>query len=309
MAHRSRWARARWRGWIAALAGAAALGAVGAGAEPRCVTDAADREVCLERPAERIVSLSPGATELLFAAGAGERVVGAVSHSDYPEEAEEIPRVGGLARFDLERLVAKDPDLVIGWLSGNPIEQLEQLEGMGLTIHYIEPRTFEDVEVALRQLGRLAGTEETADAEAQRFRAGIEEVRQRYADAVPVRLFYQIWEDPVMTINSDHLIHQALELCGGENVFGHLNRLTPRLDREVVLEKDPQAIVAGGMGEADTSWLEGWERFEDLQAVREGHLYFVNPSTIQRPTPRILEGIHRLCEQLDKVRGGAAGGR
>ena len=268
-----------------------------------CVTDDADRELCLDEPAERIVALSPGATELLFAAGAGDQVVGTVNHSDYPEAAQEIPRVGTYKRLDLESLLAREPDLVIGWQSGNPGEQLQRLRQFDVPLYLSEPRRFRDVATTLKRLGKMAGTEQQADQAADEFLDTIGELRETYADADPVTLFYQIWPDPLMTINDDHLMGQATRLCGGNNVFGDLDSLTPRINRESVLERDPEAIVAGGMGEADRSWLDPWREFEELQAVKRRNLFFVPPSTIQRPTPRLVEGVRILCRKLETARG------
>lgn len=271
--------------------------------EEVCVTDDADRELCLDRPAERIVALSPGATELLFAAGAGDQVVGTVSHSDYPEEAQEIPRVGTYKRLDLEGLLAREPDLIIGWQSGNPGEQLQQLREFDIPLYLSEPRRFRDVATTLERLGVLAGTEQEAKRAADEFLGAIEELRDTYAETESVSVFYQIWPDPLMTINDDHLMGQATNLCGGNNVFGDLDSLTPRINRESVLERDPEAIIAGGMGEADRSWLNPWREFEDLQAVKRRNLFFVPPSTIQRPTPRLVKGVRILCRKLETARG------
>lgn len=289
---------------IPALTAAGLLLAAGAArAEPVCVTDDANRELCLDQPAERIVALSPGATELLFAAGGGDKAVGTVSHSDYPDAARELPRVGTYKRLDLENLLALDPDLVIGWQSGNPGEQLKRLRDLDVTLYLSEPRRFEDVATTLERLGRLAGKGKQARQAATDFRTRIEQLRETYADAEPVSVFYQIWPDPLMTVNNDHLMGQATQLCGGANIFGELDSLTPRINRETVLDRDPEAIIAGGMGEADRSWLEPWRKFEELQAVQRRNLFFVPPSTIQRPTPRLVKGTRTLCRKLETARG------
>lgn len=267
-----------------------------------CVRDDAGRGVCVDAPAERIVTLSPSAAELVFAAGAGARIEGTVTYTDYPDAAADIPRVGNHARFDMERLAQIAPDLVVAWLSGNPREQVARVEALGLTVFYSEPRNFDDVATTLERLGQLLGTASTANAAADEFRGDIDALRARYEHATPVRVFYQIWDDPVMTVNDSHLIGEALNLCGGRNVFGELERPVPRLDRESVLAAAPEAIVAGGMAEDDTGWLDDWARFEQMPAVRNGHLYLVPPSLIQRPTPRLVQGTRILCEHLEQVR-------
>lgn len=267
-----------------------------------CAIDALDREVCLERPASRIAALSPGATELTFAAGAGERVVAAVEYSDYPPEALKIPRVGSHDRLDLERLLALTPDLVIGWVTGNPAEQLERLEALGMPVFYIEPRTFAEIGTTIEQLARFAATREAGAAEAERFRREMAALAERHAQAEPISVFYQVWDQPLMTINDHHWIGRVLRLCGGVNVFGELERLAPRLDREALLAANPEVILAGGMGEDNRDWLTEWRAYPSLTAVARDNLFFVPPSLIQRPTPRLLEGARLVCKRLDQAR-------
>ena len=267
-----------------------------------CVTDDADRQVCLEQPATRIIALSPGATELLFAAGAGEHVVGAVSFSDYPPAAKKLPRVGSYKRLDLEAVLALKPDLIIAWRSGNPMEQVERLQAMGVPVYHSEPRRFEDISTTLERLAALAGTEAVGQGAADALRSGMDSLRQRYAEAAPVTVFYQVWEEPLMTVNNDHLISEAIQICGGVNVFGELASLAPRISREAVLAKDPEVIIAGGMGEDDPAWLDPWKQFSSLRAVKHDNLFFVAPSPLQRPTPQMLAGTRTLCSHLDTVR-------
>ena len=268
-----------------------------------CAIDDREREVCLEAPAQHIAALSPGATELVYAAGAGERVVAVVAFSDYPPEAKEVTSVGNLGRIDLERLVTLQPDLVIGWVTGNPVEQLDTIEALGIPVFYIEPRDIEGVASAIERLAQLAGSEEEGYRVAGEFRDGMAELAARYAEAEPVSVFYQVWDEPLMSVNDDHLIGQMVSLCGGVNVFGDLSRLVPRLDDEAVLAVDPEAIIAGGMGEENRDWLTHWEQYPSLTAVERGNLFFVPPSLIQRPTPRLLEGTRILCEKLEVARG------
>ncbi len=292
--------------WVPALVAGTLLllGAVDlAAGDGPCVIDDKEREVCLSRPAERIIALSPGVTELLFAAGAGDRIIGAVRYSDYPEAANELPRVGNHTRVDMETVLAMDPNLIVAWVSGNAPEQIDRLEQLGLTVYYSEVRNFDDVARSIRRFGTLAGTGAKAEQAAADFSADLDRLNQTYGDRDPVRLFYQVWDDPLMTVNDTHLISQIIELCGGHNVFGALDRMVPRLDRESVLAARPEAIAAGGMGEEDESWLEPWKQFDQLPATARGNLFFVPPSTIQRPTPRVIEGAEILCEHLETARG------
>lgn len=268
----------------------------------RCAIDDRDREVCLHDHARRIATLSPGATELTYAAGAGDQVVAVVSYSDYPPEAKQVASVGSHTRIDLETLVGLAPDLVIGWVTGNPSEQLETLEALGMPVFYIEPRDMEGVASAIERLARLAGTETAGQAVADNFRNTMNALEERYRDRAPVPTFYQVWDEPLMSVNDQHLIGQVVKICGGENVFGAQARLVPRIDDEAVLAANPEAIIAGGMGEENRHWLTHWEQYSHLTAVAEDNLFFVPPSLIQRPTPRLMEGTQLLCEKLDIAR-------
>ncbi|MEX0872454.1 MAG: cobalamin-binding protein [Aquisalimonadaceae bacterium] len=273
-----------------------------AAAEPVRVTDDTGRVIDLPAPAQRIVSLAPHVTELLFAAGAGERIVGTVSYSDYPHVAEDLPRVGSYKQLDFETILAMEPDLVVAWRSGNVRAQVERLEQLGFTIYYSEPRELDEIATAVERLARLAGTVDEGRRRAEAFRAEMRDLRDNYADLPAVEVFYQIWHQPLMTVNDNHIITRTLELCGGRNAFGHLQSLTPRLGKEAVLENDPEVIIASGMGEDRPDWLSDWRAFPNLTAVQRDNLYFVPPSLLQRHAPRILQGARQVCEHLQAAR-------
>ncbi len=279
----------------------AALLAAPAFAEVR-VSDDLGQTVVLAQPAQRIVSLAPHATETLFTAGAGGRIVGAVSYSDYPEAAKDIPRVGGYHNLDLERIAALKPDLVIAWAGGNPLQQVERLRALGLTVYIADPRRLEDIASSIERFGILAGMNKSAMQAAAAFRARLVDLRKRYAHHRPVNVFYQIWHEPLMTVNGEHLISHAIELCGGRNVFARLALLTPKIDLEAVLATDPEVIVASGMDAARPQWLDDWRRWPQLRAVRRERLVFIHPDLIQRASPRVLDGAEQLCRALDRAR-------
>ena len=267
-----------------------------------CVNDDAGQQICLAHPAQRIISLSPGGTELLYDAGAGSKLLATVDFSDYPAAARKLPRIGSAERLDLEAIIAWQPDLVVAWRSGNPKAQVARLEQLGLKVYRSEPRHFADISSTLERLGKLAGSEAVGDAAAAHFRTGIDALRQHYASATPVTVFYEIWEKPLMTVNGSHLISQAIRLCGGSNIFAGLSSLAPRVSREAVIARNPQAIVVGGLGENNRQWLSPWKAFPALSAVQHGNLFFVPPSTLQRPTPRMLDGVRSLCQDLEQAR-------
>lgn len=266
------------------------------------VVDDTGRSVQLERPAQRIISLAPHITEMLYDAGAGERVVAAVSYSDHPPAARELPRVGSYNRFDIERILAHDPDLVVGWQSGNPDESLERLRQLGLPLYITEPRSLESIASNLERLGRLAGTAETAAAAAQRFRQRYDRLRERYSGREPLTVFYEIWSDPLMTVNGEHLISAVVRACGGRNVFADLPTIAPRISVEAVLQRNPEVIIASGMDDERPEWLDDWKRWSDLAAVERGNLFFIDPDLLQRHTVRVLDGMERMCHALEEAR-------
>lgn len=264
--------------------------------------DDTGRELRLAAPAQRIVSLAPHITEVLFAAGAGERVVGAVAYSDYPEAARDIPRVGGYSSIDIEAVTALRPDLVIAWRSGNRGAHLDKLATLGIPVYVSEVRSFDGVARSLEVFGRLAGTETAANQAAEAFRARRDALAQRYSGRAAVRMFYQVWVQPLMTINGEHLISDAIRLCGGINVFDDLPKLAPSISVEAVLAANPEVIVASGMNASRPEWLDQWKRWSGLAASANDNLYFIPPELIQRHTPRILDGAEQMCEHLDTAR-------
>ena len=266
------------------------------------VTDVSGATIRLEAPARRIVSLAPHITELLFAAGAGERVVGTVDYGDFPPAARALPRVGGGYSLDLEAIVALKPDLVMGWQSGNAPASVSRLRSMGLNVHLSQPNRIEDIAGELEGIGRLAGTEAAANAAAARFRERYATLAARYSQRPPVDVFYQIWKQPLMTVNGRQIISDAIRLCGGRNVFAQLPILAPTVTVEAVIAANPEVIVASGMGDSRPEWLDDWKRWHTLTAVARGNLYFVPPDLIQRHTARILDGVEMLCVHMEAAR-------
>lgn len=266
------------------------------------MTGVSGATIKLAAPARRIVSLAPHITELLFAAGAGSHVVGNVEYGDYPPAARSLTKVGGYSRLDLEAIVALKPDLVMAWQSGNAPAAVSRLLAMGLNVHLSESNRIEDIAGELERIGKLAGTEVTANSAATAFRERYARLAARYGQRPPVTVFYQIWKQPLMTINRDQIISDAIRLCGGRNVFAHLPILAPTVTVEAVIAANPEAIVASGMGDSRPEWLDDWRRWSTLAAVTGDNLYFILPDLIQRHTPRILDGAEKLCIHLETVR-------
>ncbi len=264
--------------------------------------DAQGNEVVLAQPAQRIVSLAPHLTEVVYAAAAGAQLVGTASYSDYPEAALTIPRVGSSDNVSYESLVALKPDLVLVWLSGNGVETANRLRELGLTLFVSEPRTLEDVATSLRQIGRLSGHDQEAEQAAARFMGQLRYLRETYSTQSAIDVYYQIWNEPLLTLNGEHLISDVVRLCGGRNVFADAMPMVLRINVESVIRADPQVIVASGMDEARPEWLDDWRRWTTITAVREQQLYFIPPDLLQRHTPRIIQGAQLLCEYLAQAR-------
>ncbi len=266
------------------------------------VEDDRGRMVVLAQSAGRIVSLAPHVTELLFAAGAGGRLVGVSAFSDYPAAAARLPVVGGAVRIDIERVLRLRPDLVIAWGSGNSVFDIEKLEKLGLKVLVTEPRRLADIPGTLIKIGLLTGDETAARHAADRFNRDLDALRSRYQSRSPVRLFFQIERRPLMTLNSAHIVSDVFDLCGGENVFGALPELAPVIGMEAVIERNPQVIFVSTSIADVRSVVQEWTERKELQAVRTGHVYAIAPELIVRPTPRILQGARLVCEKLDVVR-------
>ena len=267
------------------------------------VRDDAGREVRLAAPARRIGSLAPHLAELAHAAGAGPALVGVSAHSDYPPEVRDLPQVGGGQGLDLERILALRPDLVLAWHSGNPAGALQRLEALGLTLYRSEPADLAAIATSLEQIGALAGTGDAARRSAQAFRDRLAGLHARYDGRRPVSLFYQLWHRPLMTIGGGHWLNDALRTCGGVNVFAGESRQVLALDLEAVLARDPEALVlAGSAGEDPGAALAPWRAWSSLEAVARGRLYWLETERLHRPTPRLLEDLEVLCEQIDAAR-------
>jgi iron complex transport system substrate-binding protein len=266
------------------------------------LTDDEGNPVVLPAPAQRIISLAPHLTEILYAAGAGEHLVGVVSFSDYPQAARALPHVGSYPSLNLEAIVKLQPDLLVAWKNGNDPTQLAKLRALGMRVFVTEPVSLGDVARLLEDFGQLAGSEAVAAQSAADFRHKFAALEERYSHRPPVKVFYQIWKAPLMTVGKPQVITQVIRLCGGVNIYDNLDRLAPTVSLESVLAADPEAIVATGMADARPEWLDDWKRWPRLLAVRHDNLFHINPDIIQRHTPRLLDGAEVLCNQLEQAR-------
>ncbi|HKE38807.1 MAG TPA: cobalamin-binding protein [Casimicrobiaceae bacterium] len=281
--------------WMTAMVSGAVSGA------PVSATDATGATVELKAPARRIVSLVPHATELLFAAGAGEQVAGVLSPADAPPEAARLPRVGDARSLDLELIVTLKPDLVVAWPYLAPA-QVERLRSLGVPVYFSDPRSPDAIAEDIVRLGVLTGHERSASKVATTLRQRIASLRERERSAPKLRVFYEIWNQPLFTVGGAHIISAAIELCGGKNVFAALGLPAPQVSVEAVLAASPDAIVAGADGPVPPEWLDAWSAWEALPAVARGNLYAIDANLLHRAGPRFIDGLEGLCAVLDKAR-------
>lgn len=258
--------------------------------------------VTLQQPAKRIISMAPHVTELLFAAGGGDRIVGAVSYSDYPEAAKRLPHIGDNRQVDMERIVATKPDLVVIWLHGSSARQVEQLRQLGIPLFYSQPRKLDDIPDSLVRLGHLLGTDQKASEAAADLRQQLTALAMRYENRSKVRMFYQVWDKPLYTLNGQHIVSDAIRLCGGENIFAAAKATAPTVSVEAVLQENPEAIISTGERSPADGGASLWKPYSMLTAVRRGNLMTIDGNLLNRPGPRMIAGTAALCDRLEQVR-------
>ena len=264
------------------------------------VKDDEGNAITLQKPAQRVISLAPHATELLFAAGGGSYVVGVVAYSDFPEAASKIPQIGSSREVDLERIMALKPDLIVVWRHGNPERQIEMLRKLGAPLFYSDPQKLEDIPESLARLGQLMGTEKVANPAAAELRRQLAGLRSRYASRPTVRTFYQVWDKPLYTLSGKHIVSDALRLCGGENIFAKLSVTAPVVSVEGVLQENPEAIFA--TAEKNYGGVSMWKPYGTLLAVRNDNLFTIDGNLMNRSGPRMILGAAMLCEKLELAR-------
>ena len=283
--------------WLAAVllaAGAPVLAQIKA-------TDDAGQTITLPRPAQRVISLAPHLTELAFAAGGGAAVVGVMRYSDYPEAATRLPVVGDAFALNFEAIAKLKPDLVLVWGSGLNDRQKTQLRALGLPVFESEIRDVEGIARTLRTLGTLMGTTPAAELVAQEVERQWSALRAMYAQRRPVRVFFQLWREPLMTVNRDHVISRAIEACGGRNVFAQLSALTPTVSWEAAVQSNPQLLVTAG-SKVEPADFGRWREFKHVDAVKRLRLAVVDGNLLGRMGPRFVQGAAQLCEAIDASR-------
>ncbi len=266
------------------------------------VFDAENRPFILQKTAERIISLTPHLTENVFAAGAGNKLIAVVAFSDFPAEAKKIALIGSSTKLDLERIVALQPDLILAWEKGTSAHEIALLRKLGFNVFVSKTDAPEDIASELINIGKLAGTTPIAEQAAADYLKQLDFLRAQNAHQKPLRVFYEVWNAPLMSVGGTQMISHVISLCGGKNVFGKENALAPVISVEAVLAANPEVIVASGMDEKRPEWLDDWRRFLNLKAVQNNALVSIDPNHIFRHSPRLILGATKLCEAFAKAR-------
>jgi iron complex transport system substrate-binding protein len=250
--------------------------------------------------ASRIVTLAPNLTELVFAAGAGASLVGVSAYSDYPAEALKLPLVGDAFMVDQEQLALLQPDLLLVWQSGTPTHVVDELRRAGYRVEVIRTRSLDDIATALTRIGELTGHVEDAAGVATAYVDGLRSLAERNRDKTSLRVFYQVSQRPLFTVNQEHYVSELIAICGGSNVFADLNDLAPTVDVEAVIERNPEVMLAST--DAGTQAFDVWKRWPHVAANKYGNQFLMPADEIGRATPRLLTAGVAVCDALDTAR-------
>jgi len=263
------------------------------------VTDDISHTVILSHPPKRIISLAPDLTELLFAAGAGQYIVGVMKGSDYPSAAKKIPVIANYNALNIEAILALHPDLIVAWKQNSYASQLRLLQRFNIPVYFSDQHDLSDIPNTLQRLGVLSGTEKIANHAAEKFHIRYVELQKKYAHHKPISVFYQLWSHPLMTVNKTSWINQIITLCGGKNIFADVKNPTPQINLEAVIVANPDIILSS---DSSPGWKIRWQQWSQMTAVRQKHLFTVEPDLLERAGPRLLEGADRVCQFLQAAR-------
>jgi len=284
---------------LGALLGIATAFAVPA---TRTVTDDSGTSVTVPADNCRMVSLAPGTTAMLFAAGAGQCVIGTIAHSDEPAEAAAVRVVGDAETLDFEQLLALRPSVVVVAVDVVQRVRIDRIRALGIPVYRVHVTSLAQMPDSLRRLGALAHTEVAARQHAARFGADLDVIRAKYRDRAPVKVLYQIWDKPIYTIGGEHVISDALAVCGARNIFSDLTTAAPAVTREAAIVRDPDLIVISAPPAEANEWLAEWRKFPSVRAVREGRLESYLDERMDRMGPSVVQATASLCELVDRAR-------
>lgn len=269
------------------------------------VTDDFGHSVTIRYPPQRIVSLAPGATAMLAAAGASSQLAGTITYAGQPPSEKKLPQIGTPDAIDMERLIALRPDVVVVWPDGNSPAQIATIERLGVPLYRQEATTLDGIAASLRRLGRLAGTSEVADRSARTLEAKLATLRKRYADVSHPQptVLLEVWDRPLYTVGGRELMSDAVRVCGARNAFAELPQRAPAIGIEAVLARNPDIIIAAAPAAEAAAWLTEWRRFPSLQAVRNGRLLAFDDQRLIGLGPGVIDATAALCARIAALTG------
>ncbi len=261
---------------------------------------------------QRIIALSPHAVEMLYAIGAGDKIIATVEYANYPKSALNILRIGNYTGIQIEQVLKLNPDLIVAWKGGNKATDLDKIESLGFKVIYSQPKNISEISLDLRKLGQLTGLQEQAEQVIRRFDHRYQSIRERYKKLAKVDVFYQLWHDPLQSIGSTSWIESLIRDCGGKNIFHNTNVAYPMVSVESVLVKNPKVIIIPhhsgkeskneDLSSAELESRKIWLKWPEISAVKNNHIFALNGDLLHRTTPRSLDGLEELCERIDQGR-------
>jgi iron complex transport system substrate-binding protein len=260
-----------------------------------------------ERYPQRIITLAPHLSELVDEAGGAERLVSVSAFSNFPESVKQLPITSDARSIDLEKMKSLRPDLIIYWRGGTPESQIQSIKktfNKDVQFIFVQPKKLSDIATDIETIGKVLGTDLIAKKNAGALRLKITELtnNQKNTNARKVNVFYQVWAQPLMTLNQDHIIGDIIQLCGGEQLFASEKVLVPTVSREAVIKANPEIIfTAVDSTKMNTDWSM-WSLFPQLEATKNNAFIDLDGDIISRPSPRIMQGAQKICAEINKVR-------
>jgi iron complex transport system substrate-binding protein len=262
--------------------------------------DEVGRDVIFPFPPERIVSLAPNVTEILFGLGLDEEIVGVSIHSNFPEKAKSKVRVGSYIRLDLEKIASLNPDLIIATGAGNTRDMVDRLGKLGLQTYVIYPKNFRDILQSIAHIGQVVNREKDARAIIEGMRKRSERVIDLTKGLPRPKVFVQIGDVPIVTVGKGSFADDLIRLAGGENIAENEKEVYPRLGMEEILKRSPEVIVISSMNPTGDyqKILQEWTRWKTIPAVKNRRIHLMDSDLLDRPSPRIIEGLEELARVL-----------
>ena len=256
---------------------------------------------------QRIIALSPHSVEMLFTLGVGDRIIATTKFSNFPPEAESIPRVGGYNGIQIEKILSLNPDLIIAWIDGNKIEDIEKMEKLGLNVYRSKTRSLDNIPNELILFGEMLGVQASGQNAANAFNARLEKIRTENKTKSSVRFFYQLWDEPLRAVAAGSWINSVMHACGGANVFNDPNFDYPEVSIENVLISSPEVFIIPSHHGTYTAGVEKWRKWPEIPAIKNNQIYFIDGDLLHRFSTRILDGMDQVCDAFDKVRASRLG--